>query len=69
MPPHDASNRDSDAWSRLLHFVEKSNPLDHGRDKPGLASCTRAPVTPAASAYGYEEDDDDGPITTRWAVG
>jgi hypothetical protein len=65
MPPHDASNRDSDAWSRLRHFVDKTDSLDNGRDRPGLASCKRAPIAPVAPAY----DDDDGPITTRWAVG
>jgi hypothetical protein len=66
MPPHDASNRDSDAWSRLRQFVDKTNSIDNGRDRPGLANCKRAPVAPPASTY---DDDDDGPITTRWAVG
>jgi hypothetical protein len=66
MPPHDSSNRDSDAWSRLRQFAEKTKAVDHGRDRPGLANCRRIPEAPAVSAY---DDDDDGPITTRWAVG
>ncbi|HEY0469839.1 MAG TPA: hypothetical protein VGC79_36890, partial [Polyangiaceae bacterium] len=68
--PHDASNRNSDAWARLRHYVEKTNPADNGRDRPGLVSCTRPKVAPVAPAYDYDDDDDDdGPITTRWAVG
>jgi hypothetical protein len=67
MPPHDASNRDNDAWSRLRQFVDKTNSIDNGRARPGLASCKRAPVATASTAY--DDDDDDGPITTRWAVG
>ncbi len=66
MPPHDASSRDSDAWSRLRHFMNETNGIEIGRDRPGLASCKRAPIAPVAPAY---DDDDDGPITTRWAVG
>jgi len=67
MPPHDASNRDSDARSRLRHYVEKTKSSDHGRERPGLTSCPRVSTSPVVSAY--EETDDDGPITTRWAVG
>ena len=66
MPPHDPK-RDSDAWSRLRQFVDKTNSVDNSRDRPGLASCKRAPVAPVVPSY--QDDDDDGPITTRWAVG
>ncbi len=65
MPPHDASNRDSDARSRLRRFVDKTHGIENGRDRPALASCKREPVDPVNSAY----DDDDGPITIRWATG
>ena len=68
MPPHDASNRNSDAWARLRHYVEKSNTVDNGRDRPGLANCKRAKVAPIAPGYDHD-DEDDGPITTRWAAG
>ncbi|MEI9949631.1 MAG: hypothetical protein WDO74_11790 [Pseudomonadota bacterium] len=68
MPPHDASTRERDAWSRLRRFVDQTNGSDDGRDRPGLASCKRAAITPA-TATAYDNDDDDGPITTRWAVG
>jgi hypothetical protein len=66
MPPHDASNRNSDL-TRLRHYVEKTNTVDSRRDRPGLANCSiKQPMIAAA----YEHDDeDDGPITTRWAVG
>jgi hypothetical protein len=67
MPPHDADDRDRDAWSRLRQFAEKTNGIDSSRDRPGPASCRRAVITPVVSAY--EEDEDDGPITTRWAAG
>jgi hypothetical protein len=66
MPPHDASNRDSDARSRLRHYVEKTKSIDDG-ERPGLASCPR--VSTAAVIPAHDEADDDGPITTRWAVG
>jgi hypothetical protein len=70
MPPHDSSKRDSNASSRLRPFVEKTDKDDSGRDRPGLASCKRAPSVPSApAATTFEDDDDDGPITTRWAVG
>jgi len=65
MPPHDASNRNSDAWARLRQYVEKASDADPRRARPGVVSCKR-PVLPAVSAY---EDEDDGPITTRWAAG
>jgi len=67
MPPHDAAIRDSDAQSRLRQFVEKTDRIDNGKDRPGLVRgrrSTAAQLTPV-----YEENDDDGPITTRWAVG
>jgi hypothetical protein len=67
MPPDDTSNRDSDSWSRLRRFVDKSNSAENSRDRPGLANCKRATSAPVAAPY--QEDDDDGPITTRWAVG
>jgi len=66
MPPDDPSKRDSDARSRLRHFVEKTANHHSGRDRPGLTSCKQAPSAPVATAFA---DDDDGPITTRWAVG
>ncbi|MEI9938111.1 MAG: hypothetical protein WDO69_12900 [Pseudomonadota bacterium] len=46
--------------------MNETNGIEIGRDRPGLASCKRAPIAPVAPAY---DDDDDGPITTRWAVG
>jgi len=52
--------------TRLRKYVEKNNQAEQGRDRPGIASCKRPAVAPAASAY---DDEDDGPITTRWAVG
>ena len=67
MPPHDASNRESDAWSRLRRFVDQSNSAESKRDRPGLANCKRTTSSPIVTSY--EDDDDDGPITTRWAVG
>ena len=66
MPPHDATNRDSDAWSRLRQFAEKTNAIDNGRDRPGPASCRRAKIAPIEAAL---DDEEDGPITTRWAAG
>jgi len=66
MPPHDASNRNSDPMARLRKYVEKTNQVDERRDRPGIVSCKRAAQAPAASAY---DDEDDGPITTRWSVG
>lgn len=70
MPPHDASNRNSDSWNRLRHYVEKTNTVDTGRDRPGLASCKTSKPAPVPAAYDNDNDDeDDGPITTRWAVG
>jgi hypothetical protein len=66
MPPHDASDRNSDALTRLRQFVENSNALDEGRNGPGPVSCKRPLIAPAVSAYA---DDDEGPITTRWGVG
>ena len=66
MPPHDFSNRDSDAWSRLRHFVDMTKCVDNGRGRPGLTNCQHPLTVPVVSAY--EEDDEDGPITTRWVV-
>jgi hypothetical protein len=66
MPPHDSSNRDSDSWSRLRRFVDKTNGIDNGRERPGLSSCKRPLNAQVVSAY---DDEDDGPITTRWAAG
>jgi hypothetical protein len=65
MPPHDASNGNSDSWSRLRKYVEKTNAVDN-RDRPGLASCKRPLNAPPAPVH---DDEDDGPITTRWAAG
>jgi len=67
MPPHDAPNRDSDSWSRLRRFVDESKSAEISRDRPGLANCKRTASAPVTATY--QEDDDDGPITTRWAVG
>ena len=67
MPPHDAPKRDSDACSRLRQFVDKTNGIDKGRDRPGIANCKRGTIAPVVPSY--QDDDDDGPITTRWAVG
>jgi hypothetical protein len=66
MPPYDASNRNSDDWARLRQYVESMNTVDKGRDRPGPVSCKRPQSAPAVSAY---DEDDDGPITTRWGVG
>jgi len=68
MPPHDASDRNSDSWTRLRQYVEKTNAVDNGRARPGLASCNRPKPAPEPVAY-EPDDEDDGPITTRWAVG
>jgi hypothetical protein len=67
MPPHDASNRDSDSWSRLRRFVDQSSSAENRHERPGLANCKRSAGTPIAASY--QEDDEDGQITTRWAVG
>lgn len=67
MPPHDAPNRNGDAWARLRQYEEKTNKVENGRGRaqPGLVSSKRSAVSPASSAY----DEDEGPITTRWAAG
>jgi len=68
MPPHDASDRNGDAWARLRRYEEKTIKVENGRERvrPGLVSSKRSVVSPASSAY---DDEDDGPITTRWAAG
>lgn len=66
MPPDDASNRNRDAWDRLRQYVEATNTAESSRARPGLANCKRTAAAPASTSY---DDDDDGPITTRWAVG
>jgi len=70
---HDTSNRDRETWSRLRLFVDRTNGRDAERERPGLASCKHPPtLTPAASTYAAAHDggdDDDAPITIRWAVG
>jgi len=69
---HDTSNRDRETWSRLRLFVDRTNGSDDERERPGLASCKHPPtLTPAASPYAADgdDDDDDAPITIRWALG
>jgi len=66
MPSDRAPNLDTEAWTRLRRFVDKTKKVDDRHDAPGLVACKRAAITPAESAYA---DDDDGPITTRWAAG
>jgi hypothetical protein len=66
MPPQDAPNRDSDAWSRLRHFVDKTKRSHDGGNRPALANCKGSSSNSAGSVY---DDEDEGPITTRWAAG
>jgi hypothetical protein len=67
MAPHDSSKRDSDALSRLRHYVDRTKIIDDRRERPGPASCKRLIIEAAAPVY--EDEDDEGPITTRWAAG
>ena len=67
MPPHDASNGNRDSWSRLQAYVDKTKAAE-SRDRPGLATCKR-PVKAQPVATPVHDDEEDGPITTRWAAG